>query len=159
MWGLIFPLIIYSVVTAIVASMSRNSKNKKVKWRDHIKRLVEEFEMSLEDDTVSEPVTEDLDYESIHYEYSQTDSDHEDDYEEIDWDNYEAVFDSESLPQIEIDTYDDIDEYDEVLVEREILDEPISNQPRTAYFNSRKAREAFILSEIIQKPKSLRKQP
>lgn len=106
--------------------------------------------MSLDDKHLDEPIKETENYEAVHYEYSPIEDD-----EEVDWDNYEAVFDSESLPTIDIDTFDDIDEYEEIAVEREILEKPPVDHVQSVYFDARKMREAFILSEIIQKPKSL----
>lgn len=154
MWGLIIPLIFYVITTVVALVIKHKPNQKKTGWRQHFKQLIEEFELSLEDgEDFDETVEETTNYEAIHYEYSPVETDETEDVEEIDWDNYEAVFDSESLPSI------DIDEYDEIVVEREILDEPPIGHVQTVYFDAKKMREAFILSEIIQKPKSLRKQP
>lgn len=147
------------MATVVAVLIKHKPDHKKPGWQQHLKRLIEEFEMSLDDEDSDEPVEETTNYEAVHYEYSPVETDETEDVEEIDWDNYEAVFDSESLPSIDIDTFDDIDEYDEIVVEREILDEPPVGRVQTVYFDAKKAREAFILSEIIQKPKSLRKQP
>ena len=155
MWGLIIPLIFYVITTVVALVIKHKPNQKKTGWRQHFKQLIEEFELSLEDgEDFDETVEETTNYEAIHYEYSPIEDD-----EEIDWDNYEAVFDSESLPSIDIDTFDDIDEYEEIVVEREFLEKPPVGHVQTVYFDAKKMREAFILSEIIQKPKSLRKQP
>lgn len=160
MWGLIIPFVFYAMATVVAVLIKYKPNQKKTGWQQHFKRLIEEFEMSLEDgEDFDETVEETTNYEAVHYEYSPVETDETEDVEEIDWDNYEAVFDSESLPSIDIDTFDDIDEYDEIVVEREILDEPLVGRVQAVYFDAKKAREAFILSEIIQKPKSLRKQP
>ncbi|HLV49562.1 MAG TPA: hypothetical protein VKY25_01380 [Erysipelothrix sp.] len=155
MWGLLIPLVFYAIVTVVTLLIKYKPDHKKPGWQQHLKRLIEEFEMSLDDDDdFDEATIEPENYESIHYEYSPIEDD-----EAVDWDNYEAVFDSQTLPSIDIDTFDDVDEYEEIVVEREILEKPPVGHVQAVYFDAKKAREAFILSEIIQKPKSLRKQP
>lgn len=160
MWELLIPLVFYAIVTVVTLLIKYKPDHKKPGWQQHLKRLIEEFEMSLDDDDdFDEVIEETANYEAIHYEYSPIETDETKDDEEIDWDNYEAVFDSESLSSIDIDTFDDVDEYEEIVVEREILEKTPVGHVQAVYFDAKKMREAFILSEIIQKPKSLRKQP
>lgn len=153
MWGLIIPFVFYAMVTVVTVLIKYKPNQIKKEWQENFKRLIEEFELPLDDEDSDEPIIEPENYEAIHYEYSPIEDD-----EAVDWDNDEAVFDSESLPSIDIDTFDNVDEYEEIVVERVILEKPPAHV-QTVYFDAKKMREAFILSEIIQKPKSLRKQP
>lgn len=159
MFELFFPLILYLifVVGFGIMRIKRNqqpSKSKK-KFSDYFNDLVEEFAQEFKKETnhSSYDSTEDAINETVSVEENFISLEDDPTYEDFEayWDSYESNFDTDVF---EVDTYDYIDDGESILIEEDTIQIVTANPAKV--FDNVSMKQALIISEILQKPKSLR---